>query len=61
MERRVGGHRFDRQRCCLIPHNNYNKNHQGLLVPSFIHSRACKNAKLLKPLLEGGGEKGRGV
>ena len=24
VERRVGGHRFERQRCCLIPHNNYN-------------------------------------
>ena len=61
MQRRVGGHMYDRQRWSkmyesLIRHFNYTKIvTSGWFLISFIHV-PVKNAKLF---LEGSGEKGR--
>ena len=64
LDRRVVGQLFDRQKCSekcesFILHINYNKIVIGGWFPiSFIHVPE-KNAKLLKLLLEGDGEKVR--
>ena len=54
---RVGGHMYDRQSCCekresVIPDVNYKK------IIRVVIRMPAKNAKPLKLLLEGGGEKG---